>query len=298
MIEVNKKGFLFFFVFSLSTLHFPSFTFCAAKIHSPAAVVIDASTGRILYAKNPNLRLPPASIAKLMTAIVAMEEVKLTDTAVITKNATGVSPSKAGFKEGDRVNVETLLYAALLESANDATVALAEAVAGSEKKFAHLMNKKAAAIGLKNTKFINSSGLPGHGQYTTAYDISRMMKYALRYPTLKEIIGTPAVEVSTEGGSSFFLRNTNRLLLSNKDIIGGKTGYTRKARHCIVCAAKRNGSTVIVAILGALKRSYMWKDAETLIDKGFNILAGQEKHVVYSTKPKKKTKSKLAKRWI
>lgn len=146
------------------------------------------------------------------------------------------------------------------------------------------MNRKAEAIGLRDTKFINPHGLPGQDQYTTAFDLSLMMRYALRYPKLKEIIGTRVAEVSTEKGNGLFLKNTNRLLWSDEDLIGGKTGYTRAARHCFVCAAEREKDTVIVALLGSPSRVNLWKETETLIDKGFNIMANKEEPVVYFTK--------------
>ncbi len=283
-IAVDTKIFFCLLIFTLFTFYFSVAISLANEIASRATVVMDGSTGRILYAKNPNLRLPPASTTKLMTAIIALEEVNTSDVTKISKNASRVSPFKAGFKEGVDVTVETLLYAALLKSANDAAIALAEVVAGSEERFVYLMNRKAEAIGLKDTKFINPHGLPGPDQYTTAFDLSVMMRYALRYPKLKEIIGTRVAEVSTEQGNDLFLRNTNKLLWSDEDLIGGKTGYTRKARHCFVCAAERDKGTVIVALLGSPSRGDLWKETEALIDKGFNIIANKEEPVIYFTK--------------
>ncbi|NWF51468.1 MAG: D-alanyl-D-alanine carboxypeptidase [Nitrospirae bacterium] len=256
----------------------------ADDINARSAVVMEESTGRILYAKNPNLRLPPASTTKLMTAILVMENADLSESTSISKHITHVAPLKAGFKEGDEVTIETLLYAALLESANDAAVALAEAVAGSEQQFVNLMNKKAVAMGLTDTRFINSHGLPGPGQYTTAFDLARIMRYALRYPKLREIIGTRVAGVLTEGGNELFLKNTNRLLWSEEDLIGGKTGYTRQARHCFVCAAEREKETVIVALLGSPSRSTLWREAEELIGRGFQVIANNEEAVIFFTK--------------
>jgi D-alanyl-D-alanine carboxypeptidase (penicillin-binding protein 5/6) len=282
--KVNTNIFLSLFVFSLLTLNFLLSTSFADEINARSAVVMDASTERILYAKNPNLRLPPASTTKLMTAILVMENADLSKIVRISRNVTRVSPSKAGFKESDEVTIETLLYAALIESANDAAVALAEAVAGSEEQFVYLMNTKADALGLSDTKFINPHGLPGSGQYTTAYDLARIMRYALRYPKLKEIIGTRVAGLSTEGGNELFLKNTNKLLWSEEDLIGGKTGYTRKARHCFVCAAEREGETVIVALLGSPSRDSLWKETEELIGKGFQIKANKEEAVINFTR--------------
>jgi len=282
--KVHKRYFLFFLLFSLFTLHFSISTSLADEVHTRSAVAMDASTGRILYAKNLNLRLPPASTTKLMTAVVVMENANLADVVTISRNASRVSPHKAGFKEGDRVTVEKLLYAALIGSANDAAVALAEAVAGSETRFVELMNKKAVEIGARDTRFINPHGLPGRGQYTTAFDLSKIMSYALMHPKLEEIIGTRVAEVSTENGNAIFLKNTNRLLWSDDDLVGGKTGYTHRARHCIVCAAERENATVIVALLGSPSRGDLWRESETLISKGFEVIGNDEKPAIYLTK--------------
>jgi D-alanyl-D-alanine carboxypeptidase (penicillin-binding protein 5/6) len=283
-LKVNTRILLWLFVFSLFTFHLSLSTSFADEVNARAAVVMDASTGRILYAKNPNLRLPPASTTKLMTAIIAIERADLSEIVRISKSATRVSPLKAGFKEGDEVTVETLLYVALMKSANDAAVSLAEAVAGSEDKFVSLMNKKADALELWDTKFINPNGLPGLGQYTTAFDLARIMRYALRYPKLKEIIGTRVADVSKENGDEIFLKNTNSLLWSEEDLIGGKTGYTRKARHCFVCAAERDEKTVIVALLGSPSRESLWRETEELIGRGFQVMENGEEPVIYFTK--------------
>jgi len=175
----SKKGHTKVFLYGLACfasifLPFLSTAF-AETINARAAVVMEASTGRVLFAKDPDRRLPPASTAKLMTAIVAIEKADLNDVVPISKNASRVRSLKAGFRKGDEVTVEKLLYAALIKSANDAAVALAEAVAGSEENFVYLMNQKAIAIGAKDTQFINSTGLPGPHQYTTALDLSTIM---------------------------------------------------------------------------------------------------------------------------
>lgn len=252
-----------------------------AGIRSKAAIVMDSSTGRILYGKNPNLKLPPASITKLMTAMVALDRLKLGDTVSISERAASVSPTKANLRAGEKVTVETLLHAALIKSANDAAFALAEAVADSEERFVEVMNQKAIAIGISDTRFINSTGLPGEGQHTTAYDLARMMRHSLRYPLIKEIINTKAIRISTEDGRTIFLKNSNRLLWSDESVLGGKTGYTREAKHCFVCAIEQNNDMVIVALLGSPSRETLWKESEDLMEKGFAILNGREEPVMY-----------------
>jgi D-alanyl-D-alanine carboxypeptidase (penicillin-binding protein 5/6) len=271
-----KKGNTKVFLFGLAFVSSIFSTFLSAAfsqtINSRSAILLDTSTERILYAKEPERRLPPASTAKLMTAIVVMEKADLSDGVIISKNASQVRPSKVGFEKGDKVTVEKLLYAALVASGNDAAVALAEAVAGSEEHFVHLMNEKAISIGAKDTKFINSTGLPGDHQYTTALDLSKIMRCALSYSKIKEIMGTSTVELLTEKGKILVLKNTDELLWSNENLIGGKTGYTLRGGHCFVCAAERENQEIIVVLLGSSSRRRLWKETETLIDKGFQII--------------------------
>ena len=286
--KVKGSGFsilVYVLFFSLFTFHFSLFTVVYAEdIQSRAAVVMDAATGRVLYAKNPELRLMPASTTKLMNALVVIEKARLTDVVTVSRNAANAAPTRAGLRAGDRVTIETLLYAALMKSANDAAVALAEAVAGSEDEFVALMNMKALAIGANDTHFINANGLPGRGQYTTAYDLSKIMRHAIRYPVLKEILGTRITEIATETGKTMYIKNTNKLLWSDEELLGGKTGYTNQARHCFVCAGERGNETLIVALLGSPRRDLLWKESEALMEVGSKVMNNNEDPVVYLTR--------------
>lgn len=259
---------------------FPGDSF-ALILNSKAAVVIEASTGRVIYGKNPNLKLPPASTTKLMTAMVVLDKLDLNDRITISDYATNVSPIKANFHKGERVAVHDLLRAALIKSANDAAYALAEAVAGTEERFADLMNQKAVAIGMNDTRFVNSTGLPEEGQYITAYDLARMLRQALRYTFIREVLGTRTDRIQTGDGRTIFLRNSNKLLWEDESVIGGKTGYTRLAKHCFVCASENEGESIIVAILGSPSRETLWRESETLISHGFNILRGLEETEIF-----------------
>lgn len=253
-------------------------------VKSRSAVVMDAVTGRVLYAKNPELRLMPASTTKLMTALVVFEKAKLDEVVTVSRKAANTAPTRSGLKAGDKVTIETLLYASLLKSANDASVALAEAVAGSEEEFVKMMNRKVIALGIDDTRFVNPNGLPGRGQHITAYDLAMIMRQAIKYPVLREIMGTRVAEVSTESGKSFFVKNTNRLLWSDEELVGGKTGYTRQARHCFVSATERDKDTIIVALLGAPTRDLLWKETEDLVAFGSRVLHNHEEPVVYVNK--------------
>ncbi|RJQ41740.1 MAG: D-alanyl-D-alanine carboxypeptidase [Nitrospiraceae bacterium] len=285
--KITIQNFKIFFIFAFLILNFAFLAVAASadEISSKAAVVMEASTGRVLFAKNPNLRLPPASTTKLVTAMVVLDRADMSDTVTISEAAAKVpSLKETKLKAGETLTVETLLYAALIRSANDAAFALAEVVAGSEKKFVQLMNKKAVAIGAYNTRFINTTGLPGKGQHTTAYDLSKIMRHALKYPVIREILGKKEAEISTEQGRTIALENTNRLLWSDNGAVGGKTGYTKAARHCFVYAGEKEGGMVIVAILGAQSRETLWNEAERLETKGFAVIASNEQPVVYFTK--------------
>jgi D-alanyl-D-alanine carboxypeptidase (penicillin-binding protein 5/6) len=129
------------------------------------------------------------------------------------------------------------------------------------------MNEKARSIGARDTRFINANGLPGRGQYTTALDLAKILNYALKIPKLREIIGTPVAQITTEDGRVFYLRSTDKLLWSDEKVIGGKTGYTRTAGHCFVGAAQSETKTILVAILGSPSRRNLWTDTRILISR-------------------------------
>ena len=255
----------------LTNILSPSASF-TQTIKARAAVVMDAISGRVLLSKNPDILLPPASTTKLLTAMITMEQANLSDSVAISKNASRVPQYKMGLKAGEKVSIELLLYAALLKSSNDAAVALAEAVGGSEECFVQLMNEKVVSLGAYNTRFVNSHGLPGPNQYTTAYDLAQIMIHAMGYPKIREIIGTPVASFSREKGKLLFLTNTDKLLWSEEDLVGGKTGFTQTAGHCFVCAAEREDKTIVVSILGSPNRKTLWKETQALIDKGFQLL--------------------------
>ena len=265
--------------------HFGALTFLVAIVlfappvswgqsfKAKSALVIDATTGQILFWKEPDLQLPPASTTKLMTAIVTMENATLDQWVTISKNAARVPPYKMGLRPGDRATIESLLYAALLKSSNDAAVALAEGVAGSEEGFVQMMNQKAFSLGARNTRFSNPHGLPGPDQHTTVSDLALIMLHAMAHPKLREIIETPMAEFSTEKGKVFSLKSTNKLLWSDESLVGGKTGFTVSAGHCFVCVAERENRKIIVSILGSPSRKLLWKETQQLIDIGFKVLA-------------------------
>ncbi|MFO0752306.1 MAG: D-alanyl-D-alanine carboxypeptidase [Thermodesulfovibrionales bacterium] len=255
----------------------------ADAITARSAVVIDSATDKILYAKNPNWKLPPASTTKLVTAMVALD--RLSPDAVLTispdaANTPSVSPH---LRPGERFVMRDILALALIRSVNGAAVALAEAAAGSEEAFVRLMNEKAAHLGAENTHFINASGLPGPGQHITAFDLAKVMKESLKYPLVQESIGMRTKEIRSLEGRRLFVKNTNQLLWMNDECIGGKTGYTKAARHCFVSASRKGDSTLITAVLGEPVRDELWGDSAALAAKGYDILDQKAEPMIYFT---------------
>ncbi len=282
----------YFTLFLLPALIEPLY---ADDIKARAAIIMDRDSGKILYAKNKDLKQPPASTTKLVTAMVVLDKLKTDRIVVISKRAANTESAGPRLKKGEKYRVQELLEMALVRSVNGATVALAEKVSGSEWRFARLMNEKAKSLGARNTRFINASGLPGKGQYITAYDLAKIMKASLEYPVIKKIINTKTKRIKNVDGRKIYLKNTNKMLWKEKDVIGGKTGYTRAARHCLAFAAEKGEKTLVAALLGDYRRRLLWSDAKRLLKKGVQIVSNNLTPVVYaSSGAKKKGKNKKA----
>jgi serine-type D-Ala-D-Ala carboxypeptidase (penicillin-binding protein 5/6) len=240
-----------------------------------AALLMDAATGKVLYQKEADLRLPPASTTKVLTAILALESGrKLSESLTVSKEATRVPASKLYLRPGQHLSIEELLYGIMLASANDASVVLAEGIAGSVARFSELMTKKAHAIGATNSHFTNPHGLTAPDHYSTARDLAILFRYAMKNSTFREIVQTKFSSVSTTARvrkkvvpRRISVRNHNRLLWGFDGAIGGKTGYTHAAQKCFVGAVQRNGTTLIVSILGARDQ---WGDTKRLLEYGFD----------------------------
>lgn len=243
------------------------------SVDAKGAVILDATNGKVLFAKNPDGKFPPASTAKIMTAIVAMESLPLEADITPSKKATYVEPTVAGLKAGVRYKLGDLLSAILIKSANDAAVAIAEAVAGSEKAFAEKMNAKAAILGMDNTYFASASGLPTgrrDSQYTTAKDLAVMMRYAARYKAILEYLSKKENVIYGSDGGRIYLKTHNRSLFMRADGPWGKTGYTKEASRTF---AGCNASETPSIVFGLLKSEDLWNDIFTLNDKGLEIFA-------------------------
>lgn len=265
-----------FFIFFLLTLFFCASFSKAEEISdyyenvlSTSAVALDGVTGQILYAKNPNIKIPPASTVKLLTAMVVLDRLNLKQKVTISKNAEDTPSTPPHLNEGETYTVDDLLHLMLIKSSNQAAVALAEAVAGSEEAFAELMNAKAKMLGLKDSHFVTASGLPGSNQYTTAYELALLLYEALKYPHIKEIINLPVKVITSSQGRTIIVKNTNKLLFEDglkDEILGGKTGYTRLSKHCLVNVAKIKERLIITSLLGAPHRNALWEDTKKLLN--------------------------------
>jgi len=258
----------FFFFFLIPCTSYAEEDQGVENINSLSAVVLDAKTGMVLYAKNPQVQIPPASTVKLLTAMVVLDRLPLNKKVRISKNAEETPSGGPFLREGEVYTVEDLLNLMLIKSSNQAAVALAEAVSGSEENFALLMNIKAKSLGLQNSKFQTASGLPASDQYTTAYDLALLLYEALKYPKIAEIIQTPVKIITNEQGRTIIVKNTNHLLFDNEykeAIIGGKTGYTKLSKHCLVNVAKIKDRLVITSILGAPNRESLWQDTKKML---------------------------------
>jgi D-alanyl-D-alanine carboxypeptidase (penicillin-binding protein 5/6) len=236
----------------------PAETAPQQRIPAKAAIVVDSS-GEVLYAKYPDARLAPASTVKLMTAMVVIDKLDPAVKVKISRNAGKIRSIPPRLHPDEELTVSDLLHLALMKSINSAAVALAEATSGSERDFVTLMNQKAREIGADNTLFANASGLPKGTQYTTASDLALILKTALSYPLIRDILGTKAYLVRTTEGRDLFLENSNDLLWQSDNMIGGKTGYTGNARHCFVCAINTGRGPLFTAVLGARSRSSLWR---------------------------------------
>ncbi|HMK61643.1 MAG TPA: D-alanyl-D-alanine carboxypeptidase family protein [Dissulfurispiraceae bacterium] len=255
----------------------------ADDISAKAAVVIDGATGNILYAKNPNVKLFPASTTKLVTAMIVLDRLDPETIVTVSQEAADTPSVSPHLRAGEKLKVRDLLNIALIRSVNSAAVALAEAVSGSEEAFTKLMNEKARSLGAENTHYVNASGLPGGGQYITAFDLSLIMKGAIGYPVIKEIVKTRSQQVYTEGGRKIVVKNTNHLLWTDEDMVGGKTGYTRAAKHCFVCAGQKGDRMLVAAVLGESVRNELWHDSSTLLARGDDVLNKKREPEIYYT---------------
>ncbi|MHB8158670.1 MAG: D-alanyl-D-alanine carboxypeptidase family protein [Desulfocucumaceae bacterium] len=271
----GKKTFLlyiaaFFFLYT-SSLANP----CPAAASGPpvtanSAILMDASTGQVIFEHKGFSRKEPASLTKIMTSIIALEYGHLNEVSTIRKEAANIYiGQQINLARGDHITLDNLLKAALIYSANDSTVAIAQHVAGTEEKFVELMNAKALVLGALNTRFANTNGYHNPNHYTTAYDLALITSYALKNKEFSEVVSMPRATLHwADGKKERTVENTNGLVRNNsyEGICGVKTGTTIRAGNCLIAAARKNDRLLIAVILHSHDR---YRDAIALLDYGF-----------------------------
>lgn len=245
-------------------------------INAKAAILIDGATGTVLYEKNSHEPLPPASVTKIMTMLLVMEaldqkQITLQDQVSISEHASKMGGTQLYLEPGEIRTVEELMKGVAIRSANDASVALGEYLAGSEEAFVQRMNQRAKELGMVNTTFKNSNGLPEDGHLTSAADIAIMSRELLKYPEIHKWLTTwmDTVMVGKRNDSEQSLVNTNRLIRFYDGATGIKTGSTAEAKYCLSASATRGNTTFIAVILGAPTSDVRFSEAAKLLDYGF-----------------------------
>jgi serine-type D-Ala-D-Ala carboxypeptidase (penicillin-binding protein 5/6) len=241
------------------------------KVSARAALLVEGDNWpKKLYDKDSSRAVFPASTTKVMTALIVMEHLPMNRVITVGKSVVNVLPTKIDLKPGEKYKVSELLYAALLKSANDASVVLAEAVAGSESKFVELMNKRAKQLGAKQTLFANAHGLPSDDpQYTTASDMIMIFREALKKPFFRDAISQRVRTITSEEGRKIVLHSHNKALFKGwKENIFGKTGYTRAAQSCFVGYLKKGKRKIYIAVFGCSQR---WDDVKYLFERRAGI---------------------------
>lgn len=238
-------------------------------VASEAAVLIDSKTGQVVYEKNPDERLYPASITKILTGIIAIEQGNLNDIVTTSKKARNVEGTRVYLAEGEQVRMEDLLFGLLMNSGNDAAIAIAEHMDGSTEKFAERMNKFAASIGATHSHFTNPHGLFDQNHYTTAGDMAKIAAYAMKNPKFREIVGTKKRAWNGKEWKTTII-NHNILLGSYPGCTGIKNGYVDESRHTLVTSALRDGTEFITVIMKAQTNPEQYQDTTNLLDYGFS----------------------------
>jgi serine-type D-Ala-D-Ala carboxypeptidase (penicillin-binding protein 5/6) len=252
------------------------FCLCATAQAQPGfvpqarAYLIEAD-GKALWEKNANQPLPPASLTKLMTALLVQERGGLDDVATVGREAAAETGSHLGLMAGDKIRVRDLLAAALIHSANDACHTLADWVAGDQARFVVLMNQRAGQLGLSHTHFANACGHDQPNHHASARDLGLLAKRAMEAPLIAQLVALPNLSIrTTDGQRQFQLTNKNALIGRYPGAQGIKSGFTAKAGKCLIAAAERDGHRVLLVMLNAANR---WWDASDILDRAFAELA-------------------------
>ncbi len=265
------------------------------NLHSEAAILIDSKTGTVLYGKNENDKMNPASTTKVLTAILTIENGNLND--MTTVSAKAIAPIPSGYStayltEGEEISVLNLLKALLIYSANDAGNVLAEYVSGSMESFVDMMNQKATEIGCTNSHFVNTNGVHNENHYSTASDLAKISRYCMQNETFRQLVSMKSCTIpATNKSKERVYANTNKNLLTSseyyrEDCIGIKTGFTTPARHCLLSSCKKDDMELIAVILHAQTAADRYSDVDTLYSfgyKNYKILVPEEEKNIEET---------------
>ncbi|MCP3032658.1 D-alanyl-D-alanine carboxypeptidase [Halobacillus sp. A1] len=251
--------------------------------NAQSAILMEKNSGMTLYDKNADKELPPASMTKIMTLLLIMEELdkenlKLDEKIRISEHAASMGGSQIFLEAGEEMTVEDLLKGVAVASGNDASVALAERIAGSEEEFVKQMNQKAKDLGLKNTKFQNPTGLPADDHYSTAHDMAVMARELLIHEEITDYTSIYDDYLRKGEKNEFWLVNTNKLIKSYPGMDGLKTGFTEKAKYCLTASAKKDDLHMIAVVMGAEKPKERNEAITSLLDYGFGQYEGIKLH--------------------
>lgn len=243
--------------------------------NAKSGILIDVNSGKVLYEKNTTEKLAEASLTKMMVQLIFLEylengKIKLTDKIKVSANAASFGGSQIYLEPNEEMSIEDLFKGVCVASANDATVAIAETIAGTEEEFVKMMNKKAKKLGLKNTNFVNSTGLDENNHYTTAKDLSILGRELLKHEKILEFSSIYEDYLREDTNNKFWLVNTNKLVRTYEGADGLKTGHTDNAGYCLAATAKRNGMRLLAIVLGESNSKVRNTETATLLDYGFN----------------------------
>ncbi len=239
-----------------------------------SAILMDAQSGTVIYEKNSKEKLPPASITKVMTMLLIMEslesgKLKLTDKVQTSERAASMGGSQIFLEQGEVMSVDEMLRGIALASGNDASVAMAEKLAGTEQQFVDLMNKRAKELGMNNTHFVNASGLPANNHYSTAEDIAIMSKELLKHPEIIKYTGMYQDYLRKDSAKPFWLVNTNKLVRFYSGADGLKTGYTSEAKYCLTATAQRDNMRLVAVVMGEPTTKQRNQEVSQMFDYAF-----------------------------
>lgn len=273
-----RKGIISLITFTLTVFSFSHFAIAQSvdlNIDAPSAILMEKDTGKIIYEKASDEQLPPASMTKIMTMLLIMEELDrgsltLDEKVRTSKKAASMGGSQIFLEAGEEMTVEELLKAIAIASANDASVALAEHIAGTEEEFVKRMNEKVKTLGLENTHFSNSTGLPAKNHYSSARDMAMMAKELLKHEEITNYTSLYEDYLRENTDKKFWLVNTNRLVKFYEGVDGLKTGYTSEAKFCLTATAKKNNMRMISVVMGAENTKQRNQDITKMFDYAFS----------------------------